>query len=118
MDDPLLAFVWLLTIIDGLTKHIEQTAQGLLTNRNLDAGTGCNYLHISAKTITGCQHDTAHRVATDMLCHFHDQFFITVHDLQCVLDMGKFTIREFHVYDGSHDLYDFSLVHFYNHTFP
>ena len=112
MDNPFFTVFNWFSVIDRLSKYIEQTSQSLLTYRHFDTSSGSGNFHSLLQTFTGSQHDTTCNVVTYMLGYFHDAAFSAIVYFQGIFDKWKFfsTIK-FYVYDRSHDLYDSSFCH-------
>ena len=111
MDNPMLSVIQLFAVVNGLSQHIEQTSQSLLSHRNRNACSCSRYLHISAQAFAGSQHNTAHCMISSVLGHFHYQFFALQFHSQGVLNGGKVLAFEFYIYYRSHNLYDFTFIH-------
>ncbi len=62
-----------------------------LSYRNLDTASCSCYFHISVKSFTGCQHNTAYYIISDMLCNFHNTFFATIFNFKASLIAGRFS---------------------------
>ena len=111
MNLPVCFALRLLISVNCLSKYIEKTAKCILTNRNFDSASRCYNFHISAKTLTGCQHDTVYNVITYMLCNFHNAFLIAIHYFQCISDCRQVIIFKLNIHNRSGNLYDFSCIH-------
>ena len=99
VNAPVLFILKRFAFINSISQHIEQTPQRFFTNRNLNTAAGCNDLHILMKSLAGCQHDTTHRIVTDMLCHLHDTSFSIIIYFQSILDIRKIAVLKLHIND-------------------
>ena len=93
VDFPALCiFFYFLTIIDGLTKHIEQTSKCLISNWNFDTTSSCADFHIFVKSFTCSQHQAAYFAVSKMLCNFHNTGLISVIYLKGIFDVRKLSV--------------------------
>ena len=111
VDTPVLLLLQLLTAVDRIAEHVEQSSQRLLSYRNFDTASGSRYFHILMQPFTGSQHNTAHHIITDVLRHFHHAALPVVGHFQCILDVGQITVCKFHINDRTRYLNDFSFLH-------
>ena len=112
MNHPVLLIFQALPAVQGISQHIEQPSQGLLSHGHGDSMAGGRHFHIPAKPFAGGQHNAADRVVAHMLSHLHHGTLSAVLHGKGVLDLRKgFFIFKFHIYHRSHDLYDLSNIH-------
>ena len=93
VDFPALCiFLYFFSIIDGLTKHIEQTSKCLISNWNFDTASSCTDFHIFVKSFTCSQHQTTYFAVSQMLCNFHNTSLVSVIYLKGIFDIRKLSV--------------------------
>ena len=104
-------------VINRLTQYIKYSAQGILSYRYGNGGSGGDSLHSSHKSVGSTHGNTSDSVITQMLGDFHYQFSsISGRDADRVIDLGKFALIEAYIQYGTDDLGDPSFIlscHFY-----
>ena len=99
-------------MINCLSQHVEDAAEALRANRNLDRRACIVRIHAAHETV-GRAHSDAARDAVAKVLHDLDRE-IDVNIPRLALDgngiqnCGKLARREFNIYDRSDDLYDFA----------
>ena len=73
VNNPVLYIMQLFAFVYGFTQNIKKTTQSFFSYRYGNTCSCSSNLHILAKSVTRSQHNTAHRMISGMLCHFHNK---------------------------------------------
>ncbi len=103
-------------LVNRVTNNIKNSTEHFFTNRNSDGGTGIYCIHSTDQTIGRMHRHRANRVITKVQCHFANQgfnfsTFSSTLNIDCVIQGWKNTVFKVHIYDGTHNLDDLSLIH-------
>ena len=90
-------------LVNGLTDDVDNTAEGLGTDRHLDGVTGVLDGLTTDETFGGVKSDGTHVVATQVLGDFENETVLGTLDLESIENGWKFTF-ELDVDDGTNDL--------------
>ena len=110
------------TVIDRLTKHIEQPAESLPADGNLNRFTQIDDGHASPQPGCAAHGDGAHHVGANMLLDLQDQVaaVLALHK-QGIIDGGEISRSKFNINNYADQTYDhpwifiFSVVSLHEH---
>ena len=94
-------------LVDGFSNHIDDSAEGLGSDRDLDRIAGVQHLLASNQTFGGVEGDGPHIASSEMLGHLKDESVLGSLHLKGIEDRGQLSI-ELHVDDGADNLGYFS----------
>ena len=94
-------------LVNGLTDDVDNTAEGLGTDRHLDGVTGVLDGLTTDETFGGVKSDGTHVVATQVLGDFENETVLGTLNLESIENGWKFTF-ELDVDDSTNDLGNFS----------
>lgn len=90
-------------LVDGLTDHVDDSAEGLGADGHQDGGTGVDDALTSDQALSGVQGNGSHVVATQVLSDLKDKSVLGSLDFECVEDGGELSV-EVDVDDGTNNL--------------
>ena len=90
-------------LVDGLTNHIDDSAEGAGADGNLNGVTSVDDWLAADETLSGVKSDGAHVVATQVLGDLEDETVLGTLNLERVEDRRKFAL-ELHIDDGTNNL--------------
>ena len=99
-------------LVDGLADHINDAAEGLGADRNLNGGAGVDALLATDEAVGGLHGNGAHGVLSEMLGDLEDEALLTISDLNLkgVENLGELLV-ELDVDDGADHLGDLAVAH-------
>ena len=100
-------------VVDRLAEHVEDAAEALVADRNLDWRAGVLGNHAALEAVRGGHGDAARDAVAEVLHDFDDEIDLDTiadraFDRDGVQDCRQLACREFNIYDRSDDLYDFT----------
>ena len=110
VDLPLFLGLGLRLIINRLAEQVEDTAKGLLSDRDLDRRAGIHSLHASYETVGGTHRNAAHDIVADMLSDLNDQLMTVVVDLDGIKQIGQVVGVELDIKNRTDDCHDRAYV--------
>ena len=96
-------------LVDGLTDHIHDAAEGLLADRNADGLLGVDHPLPAHQALRGVHSDRAHGALAQVLRHLEHQPDVVVLHLKRVEDGGQVAALELDVHDGTDHLGDLAV---------
>ena len=94
-------------LIDGLTDHINDSAEGFRTDRDFNGVVSVHDGLSTNQTLGGVQSDGAHVIASQMLGDLKDEAVLSALNLERIENGRKFTF-ELHIDDGADNLGNFT----------
>lgn len=95
-------------LIDGLTDHVDDSAQSFGADGHLDGSTSVDHSLSSDQTLSGVESDGPHVVSSKMLGDLENESVASALDLKRI-ENGRKLAGELHVHDGTNDLGNFSV---------
>jgi len=97
-------------IVDGVAKHVQNSAERSLANRNPDRPAGILDAHSAYDGVGRRHRDCANLIASDVLLHFHGDVDVSagiglLADAKRIVKLGQVLRLEFDVEHGSDDLH-------------
>lgn len=89
--------------VDGLTNHIDDSAEGAGADGNLNGVASVDDWLAADETLSGVKSDGAHVVATQVLGDLEDEAVLGAFNFERVENRRKLTL-ELHIDDGANDL--------------
>ena len=113
MDRKILLHRRLLLIVNGLSQHIENTPQRILSHRYGNRRAGRNRVHAASQTIRTSHSDTFYRIIAKILSHLHHQPAAVIQrNLDGLVDFRNLALGELDVDNRTDDLCDFANILF------
>ena len=97
--------------VDGITHHIEHTAQGGFTHGHGHGGAGVHGGAAPVNTVGGEQGQAAYRVRSKLLHGLHDHLAVLQLDLDCIVNVRQMSGGKLHIYHGACDPFDNTMFH-------
>jgi hypothetical protein len=96
-------------LVDGITEHVHDAAQGLAADGHGDRRAGVLNREAAGDAFGGAHGDGAYDTVAELLLHFEGQSFFR--DLKCVINLRHRVAWKLHVDNRADDLYDSSATH-------
>ena len=103
MDGKVFGGINWTTFINGLTNHIDDSAEGAGADGNLNGVASVDDWLAADETLSGVESDGAHVVATQVLGDLEDEAVLGAFNFERVENRRKLTL-ELHIDDGANDL--------------
>ena len=109
VDRVMLGNFWRSLLINRFSQNIEHPSESFLSYRHRDRRPGSHCFHSPYKTIGRSHSDTAHRIVTKMLRHFHHELSaLFCRYFNRIIDFRKRTFLKADVKYGTYNLSDHS----------
>lgn len=103
MDGSVLVGLDGAALVDGLTDHVDDSAEGLGADGHQDGGAGVDDALASDQALSGVQGNGSHVVAAQVLSDLKDKSVLGSLDFECVEDGWELSV-EVDVDDGTNNL--------------
>ena len=119
MDRAAFIFADGTAVINGTAEHVHDAAEGLVTDRHRDAGTGRANLHAALQTFGRAHGNGAHHAVAQLLLHFKSQagfgqgIVLILFKDKSVINLRHRVAGEFNVHHSADDLNDLSDIHYW-----
>ena len=110
VDLPLFFGDGLRLVVNSFAEQVEDTAEGLLSDRDLDRRAGIHSLHASNEAVGGTHRNAAHDIVADMLSDLNDQLLTVVVDLDGIKQIGQMVGVELDIKHRTDDCHDRAYV--------
>src|SRR5574344_2812563 len=94
-------------LVDGVTQHVHDTAQGSFTHGHSDGVAGIRDHQAALQTVGRTQRNGTHHAVTELLLHFQSQG--RAFELQRVVHLGHLVAWELHVHHSADTLNNLAL---------